>query len=486
MTETTETGRKDSGSLPVCEAQAVPLLGSDLLGSAALAAEEERNGPVHSHDMLVPASITTNRDVDDEDQAQSALSDSSIKDSHRHTDHASDAQSHTKVLSAQSSLLQDMELALFGEVDQTINSMARGGSDASLLLPAVVPDVTLFTPLSPKGNHSSFTELKSILDMHLSSSTLVTHATDDDAISVAASIHTHTEVAAVADSNDHNSHSMPMLNRDQSPLPTIPVESHDDVVSTVVPEKEGFLHQDQADTGLHHILDGITAREPPAELSTMRLSAPGCESLGEINEALESDSFDEESLVLVPPVDPTIPVDVGLQAGCTGVIPTADIATSEYCAHDSDNDNLYDELGSSHHGEPMSKYCEEEEYEAVHANAADQNTTHASQEPTPLLVEVIDSIFTPGLSSRVQVVMHIIFAAMTLNFGILLYLSEFNPHVIFLFCISICLWGSTTWFLLTIPDDESAPKTAEVVTSDCVSNTDSPDHALPIESKKDI
>eukprot|EP00842_Homolaphlyctis_polyrhiza_P004332 jgi/Hompol1/48/HPOL_002428-RA len=117
----------------------------------------------------------------------------------------------------------------------------------------------------------------------------------------------------------------------------------------------------------------------------------------------------------------------------------------------------------------------------------------AQNQPTPLIVEVFESIFTPGLSPRVQMVMHIAFAVLTLNFAALLILSDFNLHVVVLLVVSGLLWATTTWFLGVVqeiktteqPKHEEASESTGAETETLTKNEHAEQNAPYVEFNKD-
>ncbi|KAJ3271043.1 hypothetical protein HDV01_007124 [Terramyces sp. JEL0728] len=64
---------------------------------------------------------------------------------------------------------------------------------------------------------------------------------------------------------------------------------------------------------------------------------------------------------------------------------------------------------------------------------------------------IVDSIFTPGYSSKIQFFIHFIFVFLFFNLLFLYYMSR-SWHVIFLIGIATCLWASLTWFLYQLKD----------------------------------
>ncbi|KAI9355906.1 hypothetical protein DFJ73DRAFT_623336 [Zopfochytrium polystomum] len=67
-------------------------------------------------------------------------------------------------------------------------------------------------------------------------------------------------------------------------------------------------------------------------------------------------------------------------------------------------------------------------------------------DPKPTLLEEIWlSIFTPGLNSRVSFVMDLCFYALFASLSFLTVVTDFNPHVLFLLVVSICLFASVKW-----------------------------------------
>jgi hypothetical protein len=74
--------------------------------------------------------------------------------------------------------------------------------------------------------------------------------------------------------------------------------------------------------------------------------------------------------------------------------------------------------------------------------------TEAKEEKSEgLVMEIFDSIFTKGVNGKVQMVIHAIFLLLQLTLLTLLFLSDYNYHVIFLNIISTSLWATLTWFI---------------------------------------
>ncbi|KAL2918312.1 hypothetical protein HK105_202239 [Polyrhizophydium stewartii] len=84
------------------------------------------------------------------------------------------------------------------------------------------------------------------------------------------------------------------------------------------------------------------------------------------------------------------------------------------------------------------------------------------QDAPSLVDDVIDSILTPGLSPRLQLVMHACFALLVATLLALLFVSGLNPHVAVLLSVAVMLWASTAWFLSNLHSlSPGAPDPAE-------------------------
>ncbi|KAK5671038.1 hypothetical protein QVD99_002804 [Batrachochytrium dendrobatidis] len=202
------------------------------------------------------------------------------------------------------------------------------------------------------------------------------------------------------------------------------------------------------------------------------------------SDSVQHSTADDESLVLVNSFNPGTFADEGLQGNppvmfndsSTDSAYTVDASNEDKFGRDDThvdkNEGTVDDSSES-----IQPHSSDDESGCHSSDQEIQHDTHIEKDPVPLLVELIDSIFTPGLSPRVQLIMHIAFAGLVLNFAFLLYLSNLNPHVIFLFCISICLWASVAWFLSMVPEPDAVLMHPDQSTSE---------NTFPVESKKDI
>jgi hypothetical protein len=77
-------------------------------------------------------------------------------------------------------------------------------------------------------------------------------------------------------------------------------------------------------------------------------------------------------------------------------------------------------------------------------------TVPEEEEVTPakvtLVEEVVNSIFTPGISGRVLQMMHISFLALMMTL-LVLFIFTASWHVVFLLVVNAALWGSITLFV---------------------------------------
>lgn len=63
-----------------------------------------------------------------------------------------------------------------------------------------------------------------------------------------------------------------------------------------------------------------------------------------------------------------------------------------------------------------------------------------------ILIEVFNSIFTPGVNDKVQVVIHSVFAFLLITLLTLFWLSDWNFHAGMLTLTASALWLSITWY----------------------------------------
>ncbi|TPX78261.1 hypothetical protein CcCBS67573_g00483 [Chytriomyces confervae] len=89
-------------------------------------------------------------------------------------------------------------------------------------------------------------------------------------------------------------------------------------------------------------------------------------------------------------------------------------------------------------------------------------------EPSNILEEVWMSVFTPGVNSRVVMVMDVCFYALFFVFFGMLVITGGNFHVIFLILITACLFISVKWFIAEL-------RKAEAETAGKASKDETPD-----------
>ncbi|KAJ3264219.1 hypothetical protein HDU77_009058 [Chytriomyces hyalinus] len=91
-------------------------------------------------------------------------------------------------------------------------------------------------------------------------------------------------------------------------------------------------------------------------------------------------------------------------------------------------------------------------------------------EPSNILEEVWMSVFTPGVNSRVVMVMDVCFYALFFVFFGMLVITGGNFHVIFLILITACLFISVKWFIAELKkaEAETAAKASKDETPDSV------------------
>ena len=64
-----------------------------------------------------------------------------------------------------------------------------------------------------------------------------------------------------------------------------------------------------------------------------------------------------------------------------------------------------------------------------------------------MLQEIIDSIFTPGINSSVRLFTCVTFVLLILVLFGMLFLTNFNIHVLVMFCLSVGVFVSLIWFM---------------------------------------
>jgi uncharacterized membrane protein YccC len=88
----------------------------------------------------------------------------------------------------------------------------------------------------------------------------------------------------------------------------------------------------------------------------------------------------------------------------------------------------------------------------------------SEQTQKTLIQEVIDSILTPGVNTRIYKIFNIIFGMLIATLLALYWMSSYSYHVLFLLIVAGCLWGTTTWFVGEIKKLEIDPKANHVKT----------------------
>ncbi|KAI8911021.1 hypothetical protein EDD86DRAFT_204220 [Gorgonomyces haynaldii] len=88
----------------------------------------------------------------------------------------------------------------------------------------------------------------------------------------------------------------------------------------------------------------------------------------------------------------------------------------------------------------------------------DNEAETEEEKPDGIVYDIFDSIFTPGLPPRVQAVLHLVFFLLVLNFVFMLWLTDFNGHVLFLTVVSMLMWITVTWFIANLPPPEEPIK----------------------------
>ncbi|KAJ3020422.1 SMK killer toxin resistance protein [Thoreauomyces humboldtii] len=91
--------------------------------------------------------------------------------------------------------------------------------------------------------------------------------------------------------------------------------------------------------------------------------------------------------------------------------------------------------------------------------------------PTPkvsdlgIVEEIWNSVFTPGVNTRVQGAMNLSFLGLFLSLTMLAVVTGGNPHVIALIAIAACLFGSVQWFLKEMANMPPPPEATQVASS---------------------
>ena len=174
----------------------------------------------------------------------------------------------------------------------------------------------------------------------------------------------------------------------------------------------------------------------------LKLTAEGVEDAGRTNDIAGSTNEEEEDCQVLDPVMERIVESLATYSANFGHEIIAKDHLLVGSPEDLDAATLLDSQASSNDADDDESMT----YDS-------QEDSHDLQKEPPLLMEVVDSIFTPGMNSRVQAVMHVAFALLFLTFLGLLFMTSFNYHVMVLLGISLCLWITTTWFVARIEFD---------------------------------
>ncbi|KAJ3124643.1 hypothetical protein HK101_006093 [Irineochytrium annulatum] len=174
---------------------------------------------------------------------------------------------------------------------------------------------------------------------------------------------------------------------------------------------------------------------------------------------------------------------------------------NEEVEHDLDSDGDLPEDGeedTGYEGDMNSDVDDEPELEAAEGEVLVPPRSTGSNGAPSILEEVWNSVFEPGVNSKVVMVMDMCFYGL---FGILLALffaSGFNPHVAFLEVVAVCLWVSVKWFLAesakiqaveqgnTDPSKPGDTTPADGSVTPSVGNTTPEEAIAPVETKKTI
>ncbi|KAK8849742.1 hypothetical protein IAR55_005077 [Kwoniella newhampshirensis] len=84
---------------------------------------------------------------------------------------------------------------------------------------------------------------------------------------------------------------------------------------------------------------------------------------------------------------------------------------------------------------------------------------------------LVKSVFEPGVNPAVVLAMNLCFFLLVLTLFALAFLTGWNKHVLLLFGVTICLWGSMIWFVMEITKVQTRP--------DNMPPTFDPDSAAP-------
>lgn len=76
------------------------------------------------------------------------------------------------------------------------------------------------------------------------------------------------------------------------------------------------------------------------------------------------------------------------------------------------------------------------------------------------------SIFTPGATPTLILATHITFALLVTSLVTLIFLSNYNIHLIALLIISLALWGLLTWFIAELEASKESLKSNEEISKE--------------------
>ncbi|KAJ3190368.1 hypothetical protein HDU85_000664 [Gaertneriomyces sp. JEL0708] len=93
-----------------------------------------------------------------------------------------------------------------------------------------------------------------------------------------------------------------------------------------------------------------------------------------------------------------------------------------------------------------------------------QGTDQNPERQPSIIEEVWNSIFTPGINSRVQGFMNLVFVGLFLSLGMLAFATGGNIHVFALLGIAICLFACVQWFIRELAKLPPVPVDGETST----------------------
>lgn len=101
------------------------------------------------------------------------------------------------------------------------------------------------------------------------------------------------------------------------------------------------------------------------------------------------------------------------------------------------------------------------------------------------IVELWNSVFTPGLTPTLVLATHITFAFLLLTLSVFVFLTR-SIHLVNLLVISILLWVTLTWFINELKKEtekEKSGDTNEVTKTATASAVEKPKVSQPVQRK---